>query len=118
MSDERRCVWLVVQSGPGLAAAGALLSEPGARRQSAPHVVDDADDEGCESSDMSYAKKPLPPVKTTRTGGRMFIWHRSQSVENIPRATAVSEKPEPVSSPQPKTPTNSKGMMEWYKGAL
>jgi len=85
------------------------------------HVDDEADDEGAgEESDVrsSYARKPLPPVKTTRAG-RMFSWHRSHSVDNIPHATAAAAAAAvdkssaftdaKVTNAKLKTPTNSKG---------
>jgi len=91
---------LVVQGRASLVAG--VLSAP--RTAQTAHV-DDADDDDC-GSDRSYAKKPLPPVKSARTG-RVFNWRRSHSVENIPQDTAAEK---PVANAPPKTSPTNKGI--------
>jgi len=86
---------LVVQSGASATAAGVT---------SAPHSpdFDNCDYVPCQTvpQNESYAKKPLPPVKSAVS--RAFKWHRSQSVDNIPHDV--------VNDSKPKTPPNSKGI--------
>ena len=96
-------MWVVVQIEPSAAAAAASPADV----KSAPHTpdLDDCDYVPCQTvqPNESYAKKPLPPVKSTIS--RAFKWHRSQSVDSIPHDDVVDD-----SKPTTKATANSKGI--------